>query len=114
MPRTLHKLEASSHKEVHFTSTTENKPSAGVPKRKWGGFRARPPATAPRTRSQTKICGGEGMVEVEQRDGAVMALNGDGRGAGEEKKKRKKKNKRETRRIGNRKKGKRGEIERGA
>ncbi|KAE7997055.1 hypothetical protein FH972_001723 [Carpinus fangiana] len=54
MPLTLHKLEASSHKEVHFTSTTENKPSAGVPKRKWGGFRARPPATAPRTRSQTK------------------------------------------------------------
>jgi hypothetical protein len=50
---------------------------------------------------------------VEQRDGAVMTLNRDGRGAGggEEKEKRKA---RETRRIGNREKGKKGERERGA
>jgi hypothetical protein len=59
-----------------------------------------------------RICDGEGTVEVEQRDGTVMALNGDGRGAGEEKKKRKKKNKRETRRIGNMEKGKKGETQR--
>jgi hypothetical protein len=37
-----------------------------------------------------RICGSEGTAEVEQRDGAVMALNGDGRGAGDEKKKKKK------------------------
>jgi hypothetical protein len=49
----------------------------------------------------------KGRREAEQRDGVVMALNEDGKGAGE-----KKKNKRETRRIGNMEKGKNGERER--
>ncbi|KAE8125122.1 hypothetical protein FH972_019957 [Carpinus fangiana] len=48
---TLHKLEASLHKRLHLLYTTEKKLSARVSKRKWEGFRARPPATAPRTRS---------------------------------------------------------------
>ncbi|KAC0571223.1 hypothetical protein FH972_027109 [Carpinus fangiana] len=62
-----------------------------------------------------RICGSEGRTEAEQRDGAVMALDRDGRGAGEEKKKRKKKNK--ERNHENRKQGKRekeGNKERGA
>ena len=52
---TLHKLEASLHRGLHLPSTTENKLSAGVSKRKWEGFRARPPATVPHTRSQSKV-----------------------------------------------------------
>jgi hypothetical protein len=66
-----------------------------------------------RTTNLRRICGSEGTTEAKQRDGAVMALNGDGRGAREEKKKkkRKKKNKRETMRIGNREKGKKRETQ---
>jgi hypothetical protein len=39
----------------------------------------------------------KGRREAEQRDGAVMALNEDGRGAGDEKKKRKKKKEKQER-----------------
>jgi hypothetical protein len=63
-----------------------------------------------------RICGGEGTAEAEQRNGVVMELNRDGRGAGKEKKKRKEKQERnqENRKQGEREEGgKREREERG-
>jgi hypothetical protein len=55
MSLTDYKLRASLHKGLHLPSTTEKPSSAGGAKRKWEAIRARPPPTAPRTRSQKKV-----------------------------------------------------------
>jgi hypothetical protein len=55
MSLTDYKLRASLNKGLHLPSTTEKPSSAGGAKRKWEAIRARPPPTAPRTRSQTKV-----------------------------------------------------------
>jgi hypothetical protein len=55
MSLTDYKLRASLNKGLHLPSTTEKPSSAGGAKRKWEAIRARPPPTAPRTRSQKKV-----------------------------------------------------------